>query len=461
MSDLVIRGGSVVTPQGIVDADISIEGEYIVEVASDLPSATREIDASGLAILAGLIDIHLHFNEPGRTYWEGAATGSRALAAGGGTLFFDMPLNSSPCTINAKHFDAKRVALESSSITDFALWGGLVPGNVGDLAELADRGVVGFKAFLCDSGVPEFPRADDLTLYEGMKEAARLGLPVAVHAESDEITKGLSKRIAEDGRRDIAAFLDSRPVIAEVEAIARAGLLARETGCKLHIVHISSGKGVAAALEARSRATDISIETCPHYLLFTEDDLLRIGAVAKCAPPLRCCSERDALWASVLRGEVDVIASDHSPCPPEMKQRDNFFEIWGGIAGVQWTLPALIDKGIDKGLGLTHLAALVSSNGARRFGIDRRGAIETGAHADLALVDLNATQVVRRGSFLQRHPISPYLGMELRGVVRKTIRRGEVIYSDGTITALTPGSLVRPRRVRPKRNRNATSGTNA
>jgi allantoinase len=445
MFDLVIRGGNA-------GADIAVEGEYIAAVANGLSGGKNEIDASGLTILPGPIDIHLHFNEPGRTDWEGAATGSRALAAGGGTLFFDMPLNSSPCTTNARHFDAKRAALESASITDFALWGGLIPGNVTELAELADRGVVGFKAFLCDSGLPEFPRADDLTLYEGMKESARLGLPVAVHAESEEITKRLTTRIAEAGRHDIAAFLESRPVIAEVEAITRAGFLARQTGCKLHIVHISSGQGVAAALEARSLGADISLETCPHYLIFTEEDLLRIGAVAKCAPPLRDASERNALWASVQRGEVDMIGSDHSPCPPEMKQRENFFEIWGGIAGVQWTLPALIDKGLD----LPQLAALTSANGARRFGIDRRGAIEPGHYADLAIVDLNASQVVREESLFQRHRITPYLGMKLRGVVGKTIRRGEVIYSDGAITALTPGSLITP-----QRNRNATSGTHA
>jgi allantoinase len=448
MYDLVIRNGSVVTPHGILNADIAIEGEHIAAVASDVPGGKRDIDASGLTILPGLIDIHLHFNEPGRADWEGAATGSRALAAGGGTLFFDMPLNSSPCTVDANTFDRKRAALESASITDFALWGGLVPGNARELAELAGCGVVGFKAFLCDSGLPEFPRADDLTLFEGMQCAARVGLPVAVHAESEEIVNRLSKRMARANRCDIAAFLESRPVIAEVEAIARAGLLARETGCKLHIVHISSGRGVAAALEARALGADISLETCPHYLLFTEDDLLRIGALAKCAPPLRSHSERDALWSSVVRGEVDVIGSDHSPCPPDMKQRENFFEVWGGIAGVQWTLPALIEKGLDP----IRIAALTAGNGAQRFGIDRRGAIAAGAYADLAMVDLNASQAVSGDALFQRHRITPYLGMKLRGVVRKTIRHGEVIYSDGTITASTSGTLVRP---------NATSRTHA
>ena len=200
--DLVIRGGNVVTPQGAMDADIAIGGEYISAVGAGLRKGKSEIDATGLTILPGLIDIHLHFNEPGRADWEGAATGSRALAAGGGALFFDMPLNSSPCTTNARNFDLKRAALEAASITDFALWGGLVPGNSGELAELADRGVVGFKAFLCDSGLAEFPRADDLTLYEGIKEAARLGLPVAVHAESEEITTRLARRIIDSGRHD-------------------------------------------------------------------------------------------------------------------------------------------------------------------------------------------------------------------------------------------------------------------
>ncbi len=431
MFDLVLRGDR---------GDIAIEDERITAIGCGLGEGKNEIDARGLAILPGLIDIHLHFNEPGRTEWEGAATGSRALAAGGGTLFFDMPLNSTPCTVNAQEFDRKVEALSAASITDFALWGGIVPGNCGELAGMAERGAVGFKAFLCNSGLEEFPRADDLTLYEAMGEAARLGLPVAVHAESEEITSRLTQRMIRQERHDIRAFLESRPVIAEVEAIARAALMARETGCKLHIVHVSSGSGVAAALEARARGTDISIETCPHYLLFTEEDLERVGAVAKCAPPLRSPAERDALWDAVRRGKVDGIASDHSPCPPDLKERESFFAIWGGIAGVQWTLPALIEGGLTP----DRIALLTAGFGARRFGIAGKGEIGVGLDADLALVDLAATQTVSAEMLHQRHRITPYIGRTLRGVVRATIRRGEVIFRNGAITAQTRGRLVRP-----------------
>jgi len=457
--DLVIRGGRVVTPRGTVEASIGIEGEHITAVAEELSGGRVEMDASGLTVLPGTIDVHLHFNEPGRSEWEGAASGSRALAAGGGTLFFDMPLNSSPCTVSARDFDEKRTALEAASITDFGLWGGIVPGNRDDLAGLAERGVVGFKAFLCDSGLAEFPRADDLTLYEGMREAARLDLPVAVHAESEEITKSLTRRLVEQDRNDIEAFLASRPVVAEVEAIHRAGLLARETGCKLHIVHVSSGRGVAAALEERARGTNVSIETCPHYLLFTEEDLRRMGAVAKCAPPLRSPAERDALWASVLGGDVDIIASDHSPCPPEMKQGSSFFGVWGGIAGAQWTLPALIEEGHHaRGLAVERIAELCAGAGALRFGIAEKGAIESGRHADFAIVDINGAQTVREESLFQRHRMTPYLGLTLRGIVRTTIRRGETIYSARNIMARTRGRLARPQK---RKDRHAPFGTYA
>ena len=430
MFDLVIRGGAA--------PDIAVEGEFIAAVGHDLPAGKREFDATKLTILPGVIDAHVHFNEPGRADWEGAETGSRALAAGGGTLFVDMPLNSAPCTVNAQHFDAKRAALEAVSLTDFALWGGIVPGNLYDMADLAERGAVGFKAFMCDSGLPEFPRADDATLYFGMVEAARLNLPVAVHAESEEITKRLAQQLIAEARHDIRAFLESRPVAAEVEAIRRAGTFAREAGCWLHVVHISSGSGVAAALEARHLGTDISIETCPHYLFFSEGDLLRIGAIAKCAPPLRNIEERESLRHAARHGEIDIIGSDHSPCPPEMKDRASFFEIWGGIAGVQSTIPALLDIGLSP----ERIAATTANNPARRFNLKRRGALVAGNYADIALVDLNSTTQVNRASLLHRHRTSPYAGYTLKGAVIQTIRRGEIIFANGAITSESRGRFV-------------------
>jgi allantoinase len=440
MHDVVIRGGTLVTPDGLVEADVAIGDGRIEAIGPDLPSGRQLIDATGLHVFPGVIDAHVHFNEPGRTEWEGGETGSRALAAGGGTTFIDMPLNSTPCTVNADEFARKRAALSAASITDFALWGGLIPGNRDDLAGLAHAGAVGFKAFMSNSGLPEFPRADDLTLFEGMAEAARLGLPVAVHAESEEITAALSRRLLAGDLAGVREFLASRPVIAEVEAIARAVLLASETGARLHIVHVSSGRGVAVAAEARARGVDVTIETCPHYLCFTTEDVERIGVAAKCAPPIRDATEREALWRAVLDGTIDIIGSDHSPAPPDQKAGD-FGRAWGGIAGVQATLAVLLECGYHaRGLPLTQVASLLAARPAARFGLGRKGAIRVGLDADLALVALDDVQTFDR--FLQRHAMSPYLGMSCRGAVRSTIRRGETIAADGSITARTMGQLV-------------------
>jgi allantoinase len=441
MMDVVVRGGSVITPAGIQRVDIAIEDARIAEIGPELAGARDEIDADGLWVLPGLIDVHLHFNEPGRTEWEGAATGSRALAAGGGTLFFDMPLNSTPCTINVPAFDLKRAALEQSSITDFALWGGLVPGAVGDMADLADRGVVGFKAFMCDSGLPEFARADDGTLLEGMAEAARLRLPVAVHAENDEITRALTRRTIGRGARE---FLASRPILAELDAIQRALLFAAETGAALHLVHVSSGRGVTLAAEARAKGIDVSIETCPHYLFFTDEDVERLGTIAKCAPPIRSSEEHDALWTALLDGHVDIVASDHSPTEPARKSGD-FVGAWGGIAGVQSTLAVLLDRGHRaRGLPLQRIAALVAATPATRFRVPRKGVVAVGYDADLVLIDPQQSFTLDAGALHQRHRVSPYLGASFRGTVRRTVRRGETIVADGRITARTTGHLVTP-----------------
>jgi allantoinase len=435
---MIVRGGQVVTSAGVVAADVAIEDGRISAVGPELSGGGEEIDARGLTVMPGAIDVHVHFNEPGRTEWEGAATGSRALASGGGTTFFDMPLNSSPCTVGPREFAEKRTALERASVTDFGIWGGIVPGNRAALAELAACGAIGFKAFMADSGLPEFPRADDLTLFEGMQEAARLGLPVAVHAECNELVSGLARRAIAEGRTSVRDYLDSRPVLAEVEAIRRALLLAEETGAKLHLVHVSSGRGVAAAMEAKRRGVDVTIETCAHYLYFGEDDMIRLGAVAKCAPPLRDASERKALWRAVTRGDIDIVASDHSPAPTEMKQNADFFKIWGGVAGVQSTLAVLLDTA-----PLERVAALAAANPAARFGVASKGRIETGCDADLTLVDRNAEYTVTRESLWQRHGFSPYLGAMFRGAVRRTMVRGRTVFVDGKIVAEGGGRMIR------------------
>jgi allantoinase len=293
------------------------------------------IDATGCLLLPGAIDAHVHFNEPGRTEWEGFATGSRACAAGGTTTFFDMPLNAHPPTCDRASFDLKRAAAERASHVDFALWGGLVPGDPGRIEELHRAGAVGLKAFMCESGIDDFAKADLPTLRAGMERAAELEMLVAVHAEFDP-----PPHTAEGGWRDYVA---SRPVSLELDAIQTAIDIAGETGCRLHIVHVSSGSGVALITEARARGVDVTCETCPHYLVFTEDDLERLGAAGKCAPPLRQKAERDDLLTWLRAGEVRRRGSDHSPSPPEMKTHANFFKVWGGISGCQHLLPLLVD----------------------------------------------------------------------------------------------------------------------
>jgi allantoinase len=442
VTDTIVRGGTLVRPDGRLRADLRLSEGRIAEIAAEVKGPGVEIDASGLHVFAAVIDTHVHFNEPGRTEWEGAGTGSRALAAGGGTLFFDMPLNSMPCTLTAGDVDAKRSALEASSITDFGLWGGLVPGSVAHMGGMAERGVIGFKAFMCDSGLPEFPYADDKTLRDGMREAARLGLPVAVHAETEEMIRTLAAGMTGSSAQE---FLASRPVEAELDAIARAVDIAGETGAKLHIVHVSTGSGIARAAAGRARGVDVSVETCPHYLFFTDKDLDTIGVAAKCAPPLRSDGERAALWSEVLGGRVDLIVSDHSPAPPAMKTERDFRLSWGGIAGVQSTLAVLFERGLDgRRLRFEHIAALTAATPATRFRIPHKGVLATGNDADLMLLDPSRSYTLGPAHLFQRHKMSPYLGFEFTGAVVRTIRRGETIFLDGKIVAETKGRFVRP-----------------
>jgi allantoinase len=450
--DLLIRGGDVVTPDGVRRLDVAVEGSKIVELAAGLGGKAREeVDATGLHVFPGLIDPHVHFNEPGRTDWEGFATGSAALAAGGGTCFFDMPLNSSPPTLDGPSFDLKRAAAEANSRTDFALWGGLTPGNLDRMEELADHGVIGFKAFMSNSGIDDFPRADDATLFRGMQVAAGLGLPVAVHAESEELTSGFAAEARAAGRTSIRDYLDSRPAIAEVDAIRRAIAFAHETGCSLHVVHISTSAGAREVRRGKRKLgnlmrPDISGETCPHYVSLSENDLGRIGSGAKCAPPLRPAEEVESLWLQLLtrRGGLDLVASDHSPAPPSMKTSTDYFKVWGGIAGVQSTRAVLLSR--NPPMWLAKVAELTATRAADRFGLREKGSILAGSDADLALVNLARPYELRREDLFDRHKLSPYLGRRFRGVVTRTLVRGHTVFRDGDIVGDFRGRLITPER---------------
>jgi allantoinase len=441
VSGLLIRGAT--GPSGPLD--VAIDDGAVTAAGPELEGGGRdELDARGLHVLPGVVDAHVHLNEPGRADWEGFATGTAALAAGGATLAVDMPLNAHPPTVDAAAFDLKRACGERDARVDFALWGGLVPGSVGAMEELAERGVVGFKAFMADSGIDDFVAADDLTLYEGMRRAGELGLPVAVHAENREITSGLAARAVAAGRTGMADWLASRPAIAETEAIARAILLAEQVGCALHVVHVSTGRGVALVLEARARGVDVTCETCPHYLVLTDEDAERLGTVAKCAPPLRPAADRDALWDALVAGRLPMVASDHSPAPPELKRGDAF-QAWGGIAGAQTLLSLMLTEGHhERGLPLDLLADAVSGFPARRLRLARKGGLEPGMDADLVLVDLDARDVLEAGALHQRHAISPFIGRTLRGRVVRTLVRGTTVFADGRLVGEPAGRLVTP-----------------
>jgi len=432
MLDLIVRGDA---------GDVGVEDGRIAALGPELAGPARcELDARGLLVLPGAVDVHVHLNDPGRADWEGFATGTAALAAGGTTTFVDMPLNSTPPTVDGAGFDAKLRAAEGVARVDFALWGGLVPGDPDRLDELAARGVVGFKAFMSATGMPEFAAADDLTLYDGLRRAARLGLPVAVHAESDAITAGLAARAAAAGRRTMRDYLDSRPAIAETEAIARAIHLAEETGAALHVVHVSTGRGAVLVAEARARGVDVSCETCPHYLALTGEDAERLGAVAKCAPPLRSADERETLWDALRAGRIGMVASDHSPAPPELKRDDDAFASWGGIMGCQTLYAVVLTEALERGLAPADVGRLVATAPARRFRLAGKGLLEVGADADLALVDPTATGPLRADELRYRHRTSPFVGRDLGCRVVRTLLRGV----DVGAGAAPRGRLVRP-----------------
>ncbi|HXC77988.1 MAG TPA: allantoinase AllB [Candidatus Acidoferrum sp.] len=425
---MIIRGGTVVTASGVERTDIAIAGEQITAVGLNLAGAGEEIDASGLHVFPGGIDSHVHFNEPGRTEWEDIEHGSAALAAGGYTSFIDMPLNNLPVTTDVASFDLKLQAMMRSSQVDFGLWGGLVPGNLDQIEPLVKRGVMGFKAFMCPSGIDEFAASDRRTLHEGMKRIAALGSILLVHAEDPA-------HLIQPTWTGALAFIRSRPPEAEASAISLASELASETGCRLHIVHVSTSSGMDLIREAQLKGLDISGETCPHYLLYVAEDLARLGGIAKCAPPFRTARDREALWTAPM------VVSDHSPSTLDLKRGDDFRHIWGGISGCQSTRQLLLAQ---NRLDLEAVAAVTATNIARRFGLKGKGDIATEFDADLWLVDLSAEGVVRNEDLLYRNPFSAHEGQPIRGRTVRTLVRGHTAFVNGKAASTPIGRFVRP-----------------
>lgn len=439
--DLVIVNGVVVLEDRIEEVEIGVRDGRIAGLGAELErGGARILDAAGLTVLPGMIDAHVHFNEPGYGYWEGFASGSSALAAGGCTTYIDMPLNGVPPTVNVAALEQKRRRAASSSLVDYAFWGGLMPGNLEQLPLLAAAGVVGFKAFMSSPGDDQeeaFRRSDDRVLLEGMKVVAELGSVLVLHAEDEDLVSELSSRAVAEGRCSAADYTASRPIEAESRAVSKALAYAKQTGCRLHFAHISSVEAAEAIWRARQEGQDVTLETCPHYLTLTADDLLGKGAVAKCAPPLRGKEEQAGLWQCLEGGRIDLIASDHSPCPPELKEGADMFATWGGISGAQSSLELLVDEGhLKRGIPLTQISRLLSGAPAERFGLSHvKGAIRAGCDADLVLIDLDHRYRLTADMLYQKHKQSPYLDREIGCKVKVTLLRGKTVYEDGAGTS--------------------------
>lgn len=425
----------MVTPEGIRPAALHVRDGVIRRVAAwdDVPRAVVVEDVGDLVLMPGLVDTHVHMNEPGRTEWEGFETATRAAAAGGVTTLLDMPLNSVPATTSVAGLDAKRAAARGKCTVDVGFIGGVVPGNAHELAALRAAGVLAFKCFLVDSGVEEFPGVHEEDLREAFPVLATLGVPLMVHAEHPAHIVTPPRH----GSASYATYLASRPPAAERAAIEMLVRLVEWCRVPVHIVHLSSAEGIAVVRAARARGLPITAETCPHYLTFAAEEIPDGATAYKCAPPIRSAIERDALWQALLRGDVDMVVSDHSPAPPGLKDGGgDFFSAWGGIASLQLGLSAMWTAAAARGIGLVELASWMAAGPATLVGVQRRkGHIAAGRDADLVVWDPGASTVVDPAQLEHRHPVTPYGGRRLRGAVRATYLRGRLAYRDGDFTA--------------------------
>ncbi|MBI3564638.1 MAG: allantoinase AllB [Elusimicrobia bacterium] len=426
MIDLAIRGRRIYSNDGVVPGAVLIQEGRISAVVGldDIPNGVPVRDAGDLAVIPALVDTHVHVNEPGRTEWEGFVTATSAAAAGGVGTIVDMPLNCSPVTTTRAALETKLAAVKDELAVDCAFWGGLVPGNLEELASLADGGVVGFKCFLTHSGLDEFPNVTREDLDAAMPVIRDLGLPLIVHAELDPC--GPSAGDA----RDYATYLASRPGDMELRAIRLLIELCRKHRARTHIVHLSCAEALPEIEKAKAEGLPLSVETCPHYLTFAAEEVERGATQFKCAPPIRSAENREALWRGLGRGVIDFVVSDHSPCVPELKKLEagDFLGAWGGISGLQFTLPAVWGGAKRRGFALEDVVRWCSVNTAAFAGLTQKGGLAKGKDADVVIIDDAGLSDVAPAVVRHRHKLTPYSGLRLPGVVEATFVRGLPVF---------------------------------
>ncbi len=442
-----LRSTHVLTPNDIAPATVVVEEERIAAVQEwdDVPPGAKLHDFGDLVILPGLVDTHVHINEPGRTEWEGFETATRAAAAGGITTLVDMPLNCVPETINVAALEAKRNAARGKVWVDWAAWGGVVRGNSEELQPLVRAGVPGFKCFLIHSGINGFAWVNEKDLRLALGKLAGSELPLLAHAEVagpvDEATRMLNAAGADWSK--YSTYLASRPDAAEVEAIAMLIRLAEEYGAQIHIVHLASAEALPSLVEARRRGLPITVETCVQYLWFAAEEIPDRATEYKCAPPIRSAQNREELWNALELGLIDMVTTDHSPCPPEMKQREEgrWDLAWGGIASLGLALPVMWTAMTQRGMELERVGKWMAEQPAKLADLaGQKGVIDAGADADLVVFDPDMEWTVTKQDLHFRHKLSPYLGAKVRGRVRETWLRGEPVYLEGKFVGEARGA---------------------
>jgi allantoinase len=441
----VVRSQRVLTPEGLRAAAVQVEEGRITAVAEwdALPAGAELTDYGDALVMPGVVDTHVHVNEPGRTEWEGFRSATEAAAAGGITTLVDMPLNSVPVTTSLKAFNEKRAAARGQLRVDVGFWGGVVPGNVAELWPMVEAGVLGFKCFLIDSGIEEFRWVRERDLRPAMEELARLHVPLLVHAE---VADAMPAKVLGDPRA-YATYLASRPRASEDQAVALAARLCGETGARTHIVHHSSSDALPLLREAKRGGAPLTAETCPHYLHFAAEEIPDGRTEFKCAPPIRERENREALWSALGEGVLDMVASDHSPCTPALKKQEQgrFDEAWGGVSGLQLALPVTWTEASRRGYGVEKLGQWMCAAPARLAGLHRqKGALARGHDADLCVWRPEESFRVDPARLHHKHKLTPYAGHELRGVVEATWLRGEPVFQRGELTGALRGKELLP-----------------